>query len=240
MSNFQDNFHREEEKLLDYDDSAFYYFFVSILTVVLIPLSYSILKTMIFGEKTFIELESKNCDCSRCKDIMSKRAKIHSKKWMRPGFYFKVGITIALWVLWYLTADQISKIKPLKSFDPFQILGVEPTAELSAIKKAYRRLSLLKHPDKNPDDPLAVTEFIQITKAYTVSIYNYQCYIIVQTLTDETAKENWIKHGNPDGPGSFQVAIALPRFLLEKDYQVSVLVSFFVVLLIIIPAGFYQ
>jgi curved DNA-binding protein CbpA len=26
----------------------------------------------------------------------------------------------------------------------------------------------LKHPDKNPDDPLAVTEFIKITKAYTV------------------------------------------------------------------------
>jgi len=56
----------------------------------------------------------------------------------------------------------------LKSFDPYQILGVEPDAEMPAIKKAYRRLSLIKHPDKNPDDPLAVTEFIQITKAYTV------------------------------------------------------------------------
>lgn len=80
----------------------------------------------------------------------------------------KVALALSLWFLWYLTADQISKIEPLKSFDPFQILGIEPGSEPSVIKKAYRRLSLIKHPDKNPDDPLAVTEFIQITKAYTV------------------------------------------------------------------------
>jgi len=48
----------------------------------------------------------------------------------------------------------------LKSFDPFQILGVEPGSDPSVVKKAFRRLSLLKHPDKNPDDPLAATEFI--------------------------------------------------------------------------------
>jgi curved DNA-binding protein CbpA len=47
-------------------------------------------------------------------------------------------------------------------------LGVETDADAATIKKAYRRLSLLKHPDKNPDDPLAISEFIQITKAYTV------------------------------------------------------------------------
>lgn len=88
---------------------------------------------------------------------------------MRKGFYVKVVLVLFFWFVWAITADQISKIKPLKSFDPFQILGVEPGAEMKDIKKAYRRLSLIKHPDKNPDDPLAVTEFIQITKAYTVS-----------------------------------------------------------------------
>jgi translocation protein SEC63 len=96
---------------------------------------------------------------------------VHSKTWMRPGFYVKCGLVLFFWFVWYLTADQISKIKPLKSFDPFQILGVDPGAEMKDIKKAYRRLSLIKHPDKNPDDPLAVTEFIQITKAYTVTYF---------------------------------------------------------------------
>jgi translocation protein SEC63 len=79
-----------------------------------------------------------------------------------------VAVVASLWFVWYLTADQISQIKPLKSFDPYQILGVDPGAEKSDIKRAYRKLSLEKHPDKNPDDPIAVTEFIQITKAYRV------------------------------------------------------------------------
>ncbi len=107
-----------------------------------------------------IDLSNKNCECSRCQDIIKKRVAHHSKKWMRPSFYFKCAVVVLFWFVWYLCADQISKIKPLKSFDPFQILGVEPGAEMSVIKKAYRRLSLVKHPDKNPDDPLAVTEFI--------------------------------------------------------------------------------
>ena len=58
-------------------------------------------------------------------------------------------------------------------------------------------------------------------------------------MTDDAARENWEKYGNPDGPGSFQVAIALPRFLLQKEYQVQVLGGFFFVLLILIPAAFY-
>jgi translocation protein SEC63 len=59
-------------------------------------------------------------------------------------------------------------------------------------------------------------------------------------LTDETARSNWEKYGNPDGPGSFQVAIALPRFLLYKKYHIYVLCIFFFVLLVILPGFFYM
>jgi translocation protein SEC63 len=58
-------------------------------------------------------------------------------------------------------------------------------------------------------------------------------------LTDETARANWEKYGNPDGPGTFHVAIALPRFLLQKENNILVLTVFFLVLLIIIPVLFY-
>jgi curved DNA-binding protein CbpA len=61
----------------------------------------------------------------------------------------------------------------MKTFIPHEILGVETDASLKQVKKAYRKLSREKHPDKNPDDPNAVTEFISITKAYTVSSIFY-------------------------------------------------------------------
>ena len=93
--------------------------------------------------------------------------------------------------------------KEIQKFDPFEILDVLPGASPSQIKRAYRKLSLSFHPDKNPDDPLAASRFIQITKAF-------------QALTDEIAKRNWEKFGNPDGPQTTKVGIGLPRFLLEN------------------------
>jgi translocation protein SEC63 len=94
----------------------------------------------------------------------------------------------------------VKDLEPLKTFIPHELLGVEQDATKAQIKKAYRKLSREKHPDKNPDNPQAVNEFIQITKAYTI-------------LTDEKARENFLKYGNPDGKGSFAVGIALPKFL---------------------------
>jgi hypothetical protein len=61
MSSFQDNFHRDEEKLLDYDDSAFYYFFIAILTVILVPLTLGIINKVIRGEVNEEFNNSNNC-----------------------------------------------------------------------------------------------------------------------------------------------------------------------------------
>ena len=45
-------------------------------------------------------------------------------------------------------------------FIPHEILGVASGATPAEVKRAYRKLSRAKHPDKNPDNPLAVNEFI--------------------------------------------------------------------------------
>lgn len=50
--------------------------------------------------------------------------------------------------------------------DYYKILGVDKSATSEDIKKAYRKLALKYHPDKNPDDPEAEKKFKDIGEAY--------------------------------------------------------------------------
>ncbi|PHH74863.1 hypothetical protein CDD82_4740 [Ophiocordyceps australis] len=50
----------------------------------------------------------------------------------------------------------------------YDTLGVKPTATELEIKKAYRKMAILHHPDKNPDDPTAHEKFQAIGEAYQV------------------------------------------------------------------------
>ncbi|KAL2285240.1 hypothetical protein FJTKL_08445 [Diaporthe vaccinii] len=50
----------------------------------------------------------------------------------------------------------------------YDALGVKPTATDLEIKKAYRKMAMVHHPDKNPDDPSAHEKFQAIGEAYQV------------------------------------------------------------------------
>ncbi len=54
------------------------------------------------------------------------------------------------------------------SKDYYATLGVAKGADADTIKKAYRKLALKHHPDKNPDDKQAEEKFKEITEAYAV------------------------------------------------------------------------
>src|SRR5882762_7368695 len=54
--------------------------------------------------------------------------------------------------------------------DYYEVLGVERNAAGEEIKRAYRKLAVQFHPDKNPDDPHAEEKFKELGEAYDVLI----------------------------------------------------------------------
>src|SRR6202034_1148904 len=50
--------------------------------------------------------------------------------------------------------------------DYYEVLGVERTVEIEEIKKAYRKLAVKYHPDKNPGDKHAEEKFKELGEAY--------------------------------------------------------------------------
>ncbi|NIQ98132.1 MAG: J domain-containing protein [Desulfuromonadales bacterium] len=69
--------------------------------------------------------------------------------------------------------------------DYYQVLGLDKNAGEDEIKKAYRKLALKYHPDKNPGDSKAEERFKEITEAYAV-------------LSDPEKKRQYDQFGDAD------------------------------------------
>jgi len=52
--------------------------------------------------------------------------------------------------------------------DYYEVLGVHKKASEAELKRAYRRLAMEHHPDRNPDNPEASEKFKEATEAYEV------------------------------------------------------------------------
>ena len=52
--------------------------------------------------------------------------------------------------------------------DYYEVLGISRDASESDLKKAYRRLAMKFHPDRNPDDPDAEEKFKEASEAYEI------------------------------------------------------------------------
>ncbi len=69
--------------------------------------------------------------------------------------------------------------------DYYQILGIDKKASADDIKKAYRKLAVKWHPDKNPNNKAAEDKFKKISEAYAV-------------LSDPEKRKNYDTFGSAD------------------------------------------
>ena len=67
--------------------------------------------------------------------------------------------------------------------DYYEILGVERSASADEIKKAYRKMAIKYHPDKNPDDEASEEKFKEAAQAYEI-------------LSDESKKRQYDQFGH--------------------------------------------
>ena len=52
--------------------------------------------------------------------------------------------------------------------DYYEVLGLQKGASDNDIKKAFRKMAMKYHPDKNPGDKVAEEKFKEINEAYAV------------------------------------------------------------------------
>ena len=70
----------------------------------------------------------------------------------------------------------------METFDYYEILEITRTSDKETIKKAYRKMALKYHPDRNPDDKNAEEQFKRINEAYEV-------------LSDDSKRQIYDKYG---------------------------------------------
>jgi curved DNA-binding protein CbpA len=147
-----------------------------------------------------------------CRLLYLLHAKV-TKKPIAPvptsSYLFLIATTIAAVLAYGKVVASVNNAMEASShahFDPFELLQINESANITEIKSAYRSLSKLHHPDKGGSQQ----KFQKIHLAY-------------QALTDKEGILNYQQYGHPEGPPSHSaMAFALPSWLLQPEGNVAV------------------
>ncbi|XP_060516867.1 translocation protein SEC63 homolog [Cylas formicarius] len=200
-----------------YDESGgtFFYFLLSFLALILIPV------TIFYWprkKKPDPDQEKKECKCPGC--LLKREYLQKAEPWRETKNLLIKFVIILGWLALIFLVYKVSQFDyEMANFDPYEILRISPGSSQAEIKKAYRELAKILHPDKDTGDE---KEFMKLSKAH-------------QALTDEESRRNWEKYGNPDGPGAMSFGIALPSWIVEKENSVWVLGLYALVFMVALP-----
>lgn len=229
----------------EYDESGstFFYFVLSFLGLILIPCTFyywprkkregmwhwkNILRLPLISPQlphhcpyvSDPNIVKEQCQCPPC---MDKRDLLqNSEPYRRFKSLLIKLVLVGGWALLFFLAYKVSQFDyEMSNFDPYEILGLPLGSSQSEVKRAYHQLSRILHPDKPTGDEKA---FMKLTKAY-------------QALTDDEARKNWERYGNPDGPGAMSFGIALPAWIVEKENSIWVLGLYALIFMIALPTA---
>lgn len=90
--------------------------------------------------------------------------------------------------------------------DLYALLGLHKSATNLEIRKAYKNLVLICHPDKNKTDPETASKFINITRAYKI-------------LSNEKSRKYYDETGDYDEENNGEIDIDNTLFFFRKIYS---------------------
>jgi preprotein translocase subunit Sec63 len=149
MSSFGDNFQRDDQKDVQFDTNAFYPVLQTGIIISFFVNIYLLYKSFKNKVKYRNENEYRNCHCSYCK----KKLKLLDKNYKKRSPLFYIIILIILVISFVFCYKKIKETQEnIKSFNPYNILDISESADIKEIKRAYKKLALKYHPDKNPNN----------------------------------------------------------------------------------------
>lgn len=138
----------------------------------------------------------------------------------------------------YTSEVQISRLlRPGSTYfnlNPFEVLLIDHEANLEEIRKQYKKLSILLHPDKNPNDrDRAQTAFDVLNKAYktledeatrkraleVVEEATYKVNQVIEEKRKKLRREKRDTRVEEDDPQKFKHAVKVMTMKLFADYE---------------------
>ena len=201
----------------EFDTKGYFYYFLScLLSFFLTAVTY-----YLWPRKEQQKQLSQKCTCPQCQ-LKEKQLAAHEPAKSLKRRLVKIGIIIG-WLIVFFIAYKALQVEGdyVEGFehDWFGELGISSDATEKEIRKAYRAQSLVHHPDKPTGN---AEKFMSVTSAF-------------KALTDDDARQNWEKYGNPEGPKAVTVGTVLPRWLIEEGNSMWVLAAYFLLFIILLP-----